>query len=175
MLSGWSIQDLCQGRSETGSPPTCLCYSSKPLEHWGPLNTPPYFPPSDDVCAPWRAWNGQEIAYVCPYMHFRGNHHSCHLCISSVHSISYFIKYFHMHGIISSSHQPEVDYRNLVRDEGSKTQRGCTPCSRTHSSRMAMSGLTPMSYVPRADFFSYIKTTSPSEWAGEWSKCIAGW
>jgi len=45
----------------------------------------------------------------------------------------------------------EVDYRNLVTDEGSKTQRGCTACPRTHN-RMAVPGLTPISYDARADF-----------------------
>lgn len=48
----------------------------------------------------------------------------------------------------------EVDYRNLITDEGSETPRGCTTRPRTHSRRMAMPELLLISYDPKSRLFS---------------------
>lgn len=84
--------------------------------------------------------------------HFRRNHHC----------IFYFVKSFHIHDIIYSSHQPVRQTIGIsFTGKGNKSQRGCTICLRTHSSRVGMPGLIPMSYGPKSRLFSTTSKQPP--------------
>lgn len=117
-LSGWSSQDLRKGRRETGSPPTCLSYSSKPLARRGPLKHTSMFPslrwgvwvlgspagPEDSPCLSLRALQ-RRPSLLSPLYPFCALYFTFYEVLSPA--------WYHF--ILPSA--CEVDCRNLIRDE----------------------------------------------------------
>lgn len=115
-------------------------------------------PLSDEACEPWEPSRAGKQPARVPAITSQQTLPPVILG-SRVHCTSCFIKSFHIHNVIYSSHQP---VRQIIEGRQTPT-RGCMTCPRVHSSRMAQPRFILMSYGPKSRPFPAASKQPPCQ------------